>query len=78
MMNKKPKQTDRVLSYMRHYGSITALEAMRDLGVYRLASRIHELREHGFDITSDNVLVQNRYGDRSCIACYTLNESDER
>ena len=78
MMNKKPKQADRVLSYMRNYGSITALQAMRDLGVYRLASRIHELREYGFGITSDNVLVQNRYGDKSRIARYTLNEDNER
>jgi hypothetical protein len=77
-MNKKPKQADRVLSYMSNYGSITALQAMRDLGVYRLASRIHELREHGFGITSDSVLVQNRYGDKSRIARYTLNEHNER
>lgn len=78
MSNKKPKQADRILSYMRSYGSITALQAMRDLGVYRLASRIHELRDNGIGITSDNVLVQNRYGDQSKIARYTLNVDHER
>lgn len=77
-MNKKPKQADSILSYMRDYGSITALEAIRDLGVYRLASRIHELRESGCGITSDFVQVPTRYGDKTRIARYRLNEDNER
>ena len=31
-------------------GSITALEALRDFGCYRLASRISDLRNEGFKI----------------------------
>lgn len=31
-------------------GSITALEALRDFGCYRLASRIYDLREEGLAI----------------------------
>ena len=37
-------QTDRVLDYLQQFGSITALEALRDLGIMHLSSRITELR----------------------------------
>lgn len=33
-------------------GSITPLEALRDYGCYRLASRISDLRREGMNITS--------------------------
>jgi hypothetical protein len=36
-MNSKPTQRDRVLQYLHDFGSITAVEAMRDIGVHRLA-----------------------------------------
>lgn len=38
-------QTDRVLMYMRDFGSISPLEAMRDLGCMRLAARISDLKK---------------------------------
>jgi hypothetical protein len=31
--------------YLDTYGEITPLEAMRDLGIYRLASRISDLKK---------------------------------
>lgn len=37
-------QTDRVLMYMRDFGSISQVEAMRDLGCMRLAARISDLK----------------------------------
>lgn len=43
-------QTERVLAYMKEYGSITSLEAMNHLGVMRLASRISDLKRHGIPI----------------------------
>lgn len=43
--HKRPKQTERVLDYMRRHGSITTLDAILDLGVLRLASRISELKK---------------------------------
>lgn len=48
----KAKQTDRVLDYIREFGSITQLEALRDLGVFRLASRISDLKREGYVINS--------------------------
>lgn len=37
-------QTERIYEYLKEYGSITALEALRDLGIMRLGARIFELR----------------------------------
>lgn len=58
---KKPKtQTDAVLNYMQQYGSIEPLQALRDLGVYRLAARISDLREKGYVIASDSVRSRSK------------------
>ena len=59
----KAKQTDRVLSYIRTYGSITQFEAMRDLGIMRLASRVSDLKREGYNIVGDMVAVKNRWGE---------------
>ena len=60
-----------VLDYIDCWGSITALEAMRDLGVMRLASRISDLRNLGIEIESDRAVVTNRFGDKCHVARYT-------
>lgn len=74
MENSKPKQTERVLNYIREFGGITQYEALRDLGVMRLASRISELRRQGHNITSKYEAVKNRYGETSHIKRYCLAE----
>lgn len=45
-------QNQRIIEYMDKFGSITQLDALRDLGVMRLASRISDLRRMGFAIDS--------------------------
>lgn len=64
-------QTEKVLDYIREFGSITALDAMRDLGVMRLAARIAELRAADYNIQTDMVDVKNRWGETVKIARYT-------
>jgi hypothetical protein len=50
----KVTQTERILQYMReHPEGITALEALNDLGCFRLAARIHDLRAEGHQITEE-------------------------
>ena len=61
----KRTQAERVLDYIREYGSITQLEALRDLGVMRLASRVSDLRKQGYDIRGKHVAVKNRW-DETC------------
>ena len=78
MSNCNPTQAQRVLDYMTEVGSITQLEALNELGVMRLASRISDLRRQGFDIISKTVPVVNRYGETCHIKCYRLNEEGDQ
>lgn len=67
-------QNDRVLQYIREFGSITQLEALQDLGVMRLASRVSDLRRQGVKIASKTEAVKNRYGETCHIKRYSLGE----
>ena len=75
MKNCKPTQAQRVLDYIKEFGSITQIEALRDLGVMRLASRITDLRRQGVRIKSVTDTVKNRYGESCHIKRYSLKES---
>lgn len=74
MQHSKPTQNQRILDYISDFGSITQLEALKDLGVMRLASRISDLRKQGYDITSQTEEVKNRYGERCHIKRYRLGD----
>lgn len=65
-------QAERITDYMREFGGITQLEAMRDLGVMRLASRISELRRGGMRITDRMIEVKNRYGETCHVKRYEV------
>lgn len=71
-MNSNPTQAERVLDYMNAHGSITQFEALKELSVMRLASRISELRKNGFEIVSQMVKVENRYGETCRVKRYSL------
>ena len=72
IMNSNPTQAERILAYITEHGSITQLEALNDLGVLRLASRISELRKNGHKIESQMVKVENRYGEKCRVKRYSL------
>lgn len=56
-------------------GSITGLEALRDFGCYRLASRISNLRREGLDIVKTMETGINRVtGKPVTFARYSLNK----
>lgn len=71
-MSVKQKQTERVLEYMEKHGGITQLEALSEISVMRLASRISDLRKLGFPIKSEMVTVRNRYGENCRVKKYSL------
>jgi hypothetical protein len=56
-------QRESIKNYIKQFGSITQIEALRDLGVMRLASRVSELRliEHE-PIVGVFESVKNRFG----------------
>ena len=68
----KATQTERILKYIEEFGSITQMDALRDLGVMRLASRISDLKKQGVPIRSEIEVVKNRFGETCHIKRYSL------
>ena len=65
-------QNQRVIAYLEQFGSITQLEALRDLGIMRLASRISDLKRLGYHIESTSEAVTNRWEEKCYIKRYRL------
>ena len=73
----KATQCERIVEYMRRFGSISTLEAFNDLGVARLASRIHDLKSQGYVITSETKTAKNRFGENTSFKGYKLLEDNK-
>ncbi len=69
-------QNERVFDHLRSVGPIRPMTALNDLGIYRLASRINDLRKAGHKIKTKKVEVVNRWGESSYIAEYSLELED--
>lgn len=67
-------QRDRVLQYIRTEGSITALEAVRELGVLQLSARLVELEQNGYLFTKTKEKSKNRFGEDVHYIRYSLAE----
>ena len=72
----KVTQCQRILDYMDQFGSISTLEAFKDLGVARLASRIHDLKSMGYSIVSETRSSKNRFGEDTHFKVYRLAEKE--
>lgn len=70
-------QCEMILQHMQKYGSITHLEAEKEYGIARLASRINDLRRQGVAIQSQIVTGKNRRGETTHYAVYRLAEVAE-
>lgn len=68
----KDTQAQRVLDYMDEFGGITQLDALKELGVMRLASRISDLKKAGHPIRSETIAVKNRFEEDCYIKRYSL------
>ena len=55
-------QKERIRKYLDDFGSITQLEAIRDLGVMRLGARIWEMIRSGEEIVRVMEKGKDRYG----------------
>ena len=71
-------QCEKILDYMRSNGSITPLDALREFGCMRLASRINDLKRQGIGITNTIETNINRYGEKIRYSRYKLEEIIER
>lgn len=65
-------QNERIIRHLSDCGSITSAEAMNEYGIYRLASRVHELRVAGHNIRGETVAAKNRYGESTRFTRYTI------
>lgn len=66
------KQQERVLQYMNEHGSITSMEAFRDLGTTRLSAVIFRLRKKGINIQSVTESFKNRYNEPVYYSRYSV------
>jgi len=64
-------QCDFVLKYIEDFGSISALEAFRDLGIMRLAARISDLESRGYRFNRKQERFTNRYGKKGSYTRYS-------
>ena len=68
----KITQRDRVINYIREFGSISSWEAYKDLGITQLATRIKELKEQGYEFKTEWESSTNRYGEKTDYKKYYL------
>ena len=67
-------QKERVLEYMKEHGSISSMEAFRDLGVTRLSAVVFNLRADGYKVKAGNEKSVNRFGEKTNFARYSIAE----
>ena len=67
-------QTDRILALLRHRGDagVTALDSLLEVGSFRLAARVWDLRRAGYDVEAKSLQVNG-----SRVARYVLHESEQ-
>lgn len=73
----KISQCDKIVEYMQKHGSITQLDAYLDIGCWRLASRISDLKKRGYAIKREMIKVKNRYGESVPVAKYSLQDVEK-
>lgn len=66
-------QNEQVLEYIKEYGSITSMGAFK-MGVTRLASRIHNLKQMGYNIKSETVKYTAQDGKKKHYSKYSLGD----
>ena len=65
-------QSERIIAYIKEYGSITPYEAFADLGITKLATRISEMTAKGMEFDRKMETSKNRYGQNVHYMRYSL------
>lgn len=66
------KQCQRVIKFLRDNEAITSADAWRELGIMRLASRVHDLSNNGYVFSKTRKRVYNKWGERCCVMEYSI------
>ena len=72
MANAKMTQCEKILQYIEENGSITPLDALREFGCMRLASRICDLKKMGYNIKREMETGKNKNGEDVLYARYSI------
>lgn len=70
-------QKKMVFDYIREFGSITPVDAFRDLGITRLSAIVFRLKDEGHDIDKAIEIGENRFGNRTRYARYSFGKGEE-
>ena len=65
-------QHDLILNYLKKFRTITPYEAFKDLGITKLATRISEMRQEGYQFADVWVEDVNRFGENVRYKRYSL------
>ncbi len=68
----KVTQKDRIINYIREFGSISSWEAYQELGITQLGARIDNLQKDGYTFVSEWEYKKNRYGEETPFKRYYL------
>ena len=68
----KTTQKQRIINYIREFGSITSYEAYADLGITQLGARIDQLKKEGYEFRTEWESSTNRFGERTDYKRYYL------
>ena len=72
MASEKMTQCEKIIRYMTENVFITPLDALREFGCMRLASRISDLRKAGYKIHKEMATAKNKQGESVWFAVYKL------
>lgn len=72
MEQMKITQKDRILEYIRNFGSISSFEAYADLGITQLGARIDQLKKEGYEFKTEWESNTNRFGEKTDYKRYYL------
>lgn len=72
MTQTKISQKDRIINYIREFGSISSWEAYQELGITQLGARIDNLQKEGYTFKTEWEHRKNRYGENVSFKRYYL------
>jgi hypothetical protein len=55
-------------------GPVNPLAALTELGIFRLAARVRDLKDDGHKIVKNTIKVQNKFGEPCAVASYSLEQ----
>lgn len=56
-------QEQKIINYVERFGSITTLDAFRDLAITRLSARIFNIKKLGYKVSNVREKSKNRFGE---------------